>query len=127
MTFKPPYTNTFRTVSSTVSNGTVIVTIRIPFDVDEILFKGVINDFPAGTGAVTCVYTCPELTSGEVDAPIGYTQYSGMVETANTSGSTVISYMYANPRNINGVYTIRDSNTAYSGSFTMIVEFRKYN
>ena len=125
MTFIPPYTNTFRTVSSTVSNGTVIVTIRIPFDVDEIIFKGIINDFPIGTGTVTCVYTCPELTSGEVDAPIGYAQYSGMVEVANTSGSTVISYMYTNPRNINGVYTIRDSNTAYSGSFTMIVEFRK--
>ena len=59
MTFKPPYTNTFRTIIGTVSNGLVVVNIRIPFEVDEVLFKGVVNDFPSNTSTVTCVYTCP--------------------------------------------------------------------
>ena len=127
MTFKPPYTNTFRTIMGLVSNGLVVVNIRIPFEVDEVLFKGVVNDFPSGTSTVTCVYTCPELTTGEIDAPIGFTQYSGMVETAYTSASTVISYMYTNPRTINGTYNIRDSNISYTGSFALIAEFRKYN
>ena len=127
MTFKPPYTNTFRTIMGLVSNGLVVVNIRIPFEVDEVLFKGVVNDFPSNTSTVTCVYTCPELTTGEIDAPIGFAQYSGMVETAYTSASTVISYMYTNPRTINGTYNIRDSNPSYTGSFVLIAEFRKYN
>lgn len=129
MSNKPPYINTFRVVTGMISpSGVMSSTINIAFDVDEILFKGVILEFPSTTATMTSVITCPELTTGEWDAPIGYAQYTGLTDTAYTSGSTIISYVYQTPRCINGLYNIRcSSSLSYTGFLAVIVEFRKYN
>ena len=128
MTFIPPYTNTHRTITTTLSNGVANVTIHVPFDVDEIIFKYIALDFPSSSQVFTLFFTCPELTTGESDASIAFAQYSGITDTAYTSGmGDPISYMYNTPRFINGRYCIRASNEIYSGNFMILIEFRKYN
>ena len=51
MTFIPPYTNTFRTLTLDFSSGlgVAVVNITIPFAVDEIIFRGVLGTFPSDT------------------------------------------------------------------------------
>ena len=134
MTFKPPYTNTFRTLSLDFSSGLGVarVNINIPFAVDEIIFRGILGAFPpAPPQTQYTVYTCPVLTD-DIMAPVSFCHYSSVVDTVQSSSGTVLSYMYTSPKFINGQYSFYEENenntfaTAILGAI-IFVEFRKYN
>ena len=134
MTFTPPYTNTFRTINLDFSNGTGVANtnINIPFPIDEIIFRGLMSAFPpTPIQTVYTIYTCPLLTD-DFQAPVGFCHYTSAVDTFQSSSGTVLSYMYASPKYINGQYSFYEENS--NGIFTVstlntviFVEFRKYN
>ena len=134
MTFTPPYTNTFRTVSLDFSSGTgtAIATLNIPFPVDEILFRGLMGQFPP-TPIQTqyTIYSCPLLTD-EHQAPVGFCHYTSVVDTFQSNSGTVISYMFVSPKHINGEYSFYEAgfNDQFDNatlSVILFIEFRKYN
>jgi hypothetical protein len=136
MTFIPPYTNTFRTIYLDFSAGTGITTgtIHVPFDVDEVIFRGVMATYPATDVSIYSTYACDPLTHGG-GAPIGFSHYTGIVDTYQSSTNCVISYMYPTSRYFQGQYTFTQldpfsstgSTSTFAGDVSLIIEFRKYN
>ena len=136
MTFIPPYTNTFRSIllDFTGGTGTTTGTINVPFDVDEVIFRGVMATYPATFVSMYETYTCDPLTNGG-GAPIGFSHYTGTVDTYQSSTNCVISYMYPTSRYFQGQYTFTQSNpfnstgvtSPFGGNVSLIIEFRKYN
>ena len=142
MTFTPPYTNTFRSIllDFTSGTGTTTGTINVPFDVDEVIFRGLLATFPSFTypagvapGTQYELYFCDPLTNG-AGAPIGFSHYTSIVDTYQSSSTSFISYMYPTPRYFQGQYTfsqvnplIIGQNSSFTQSVTILVEFRKYN
>ena len=136
MTFIPPYTNTFRTLflDFSAGTGTTTGTINVPFDVDEVIFRGLLAIYPPAPIATQYeVYYCDQLTNGG-SAPIGFSHYTSVVDTYQSSSVSVISYMFPIPRYFQGQYTFYQvnplytaQNSTYTGSVVLIIEFRKYN
>ena len=137
MTFIPPYTNTFRSIflDFTGGTGTTSGTINVPFDVDEVIFRGLLGQYPGGLIPLTTyeIYYCDQLTNG-AGAPIGFSHYTGVVDTYQSSTNCVISYMYPIPRYFQGQYTFSQvnplstpQNSTFAQLVTILVEFRKYN
>lgn len=137
MTFIPPYINTFRSLWLDFTSGTgrADCVITVPFDVDEIIFRGCMCLFPDTSPPLNTQYslfTCPYLTNGESTAVIAFSHYTSTVDTFQSSSGTIISYMYPSPKNINGTYTFYEQKMSTLGDtfpnqVDIIVEFRKYN
>ncbi len=136
MTFTPPYTNTFRTLyldfSISTHRGLANCNIYIPFPVDEVIFHGVMSSFPPTDITNYFVYTCDQLTNGDVTAPIGWAHYTGVVDTVSTSTGVRLAYMYQHPTHIQGQYVFlqKDDVGMVEPVYTVVtvfVEFRKYN
>ena len=112
--FKPPYTNTFRSIPLDFSSGTGVATanLNIPFAVDEIVFRGVMATFPPTPIQTNfTIYHCPSLTDCN-EGPIAFSHYSSVVDTAQTSSGTILSYVFLTPKIINGQYSFYETNVS---------------